>query len=224
MMADAAHVSSWRCPPPHIDPARILRVHRYRDHSKVRPIIRQAAQTAAETALGLCSPDARYVTQPIDKLDGGRLALASGITFTCSAFARHLPDAMHLLAFVMTIGPDLDANVSKLIEDDDDFQPLEALFLETAGWLAIETATKQMAAALKERYAERGWRLSLRMGPGYDYPSSNGSRRERWDLTEQRGLFAMFGADQPPVELMDSCAMKPKMSRSGVFGLSPLSR
>ncbi|MGI9464588.1 MAG: hypothetical protein ACR2OM_11640, partial [Aestuariivirgaceae bacterium] len=101
----------------------------------------------------------------------------------------------------------------------DTFEPLDALFLETAGWLTIETATKQLAKHIKGEFSAAGWRMSLRMGPGYQYRHPDGHERVSWDLTEQQQLFAMFGDDPLPVELMSSCAMKPKMSRSGVFGM-----
>lgn len=217
--APAPSLGRWSCPPPRVDAAKILRVHKYTCPDRVRPIIRDAAQKASESAASLASPIAYHASLPIDSLDGGVLRLGGGIAFTCPAFDTHLGEARRLLAFVMTIGPALDEEVIRLVHDE--FEPLDALFLETAGWLTIEAATKRMAADLKRRFAPEGWRLSLRMGPGYDYPAPRGEGRVRWDLTEQRDLFRMFGAQLLPVELMESCAMKPKMSRSGVFGMIP---
>ena len=70
--------------------------------------------------------------------------------------------------------------------------------------------------------AERdGWKMSLRMGPGYEYKLHNGGGRVRWDLEQQADLFQLFAGSPLPVELLSSCAMLPKMSRSGLFGQAP---
>ncbi len=211
-------VTSWVCPAPPIDPSRILRVHKYRDLSKIRPIIVKAAETACESAHSLAVPDARYVVSPIESLKNGRMAVSGGIEFQCEAFDRHLGDCDYLAAFVMTIGPDLDNRVISLVGEI--FEPLDALFLETAGWLTIEKATRQFSQHLQREFAAKGWNVTLRMGPGYEYPSPDGSGRVSWDLWQQRQLFDMFGDAELPVSLSQMCAMSPKMSRSGVFGLT----
>jgi hypothetical protein len=212
-------VTEWHCAPPPVDVSRLLRVHKYTDQSKVRPVIRAAAAKAVADAAKLAAPEARYVISPIKSLKEGELILEGGGRLECAAFDRHLSGCRYLLAFVMTIGPELDQTVLKLVEDV--FEPLDALFLETAGWLTIEAATKHFARHLKHEFGSQGWTLSLRMGPGYDYRTENSAGRVRWDLWQQRELFQMFKTSPLPVDLMESCAMQPKMSRSGVFGLSP---
>ena len=212
-------VHDWRCPPPPIDSARLLRIHKYTDPSKVRPIIVEAAERAISEAAQLSAPVASYVVTDIESLKDGEMRLSGGVDFSCPAFEERLAGCRQLIAFVMTLGPKLDAKTISLIEDV--FEPLDALFLETAGWLTIEAATRKLAAELRAEAAQAGWTMSLRMGPGYDYRMSNGAGRVRWDLTQQADLFKLFGEHSLPVELMSSCAMMPKMSRSGVFGLSP---
>ncbi len=218
-MTGNGRVKTWSCPPPPLDSTRLLRIHKYTDPSQVRPIILEAAERTIQEAARLSAPTARYVTSRILSLKNGELELENGVAFSCPAFDERLAGCERLIAFVMTLGPDLDAKTISLIEDE--FEPLDALFLETAGWLTIEAATRQMAAFLRRETAEEGWRMSLRMGPGYDYPQSNGDGRVRWDLAQQQALFRLFDGNPLPVTLMSSCAMMPKMSRSGVFGLSP---
>lgn len=210
-------VHTWSCPPPPVDPVRILRVHKYTDPEKVRPVIRKAAAAAAEAAAGLAQPQGKFVSDGIISIRGSRLTLSSGIEFTCPVFEEHLAGCTGFLGFVLTLGPALDNTVISLIHDR--FEPLDALFLETAGWLTIEAASKHLAQHLKAHYGAQGWQLSLRMGPGYDYRAPDGEGRVQWDLRQQRELFALFAGEALPVELMESCAMKPKMSRSGVFGM-----
>lgn len=212
-------IESWGCPPPPVDPARILRIHKYRDLSAVRPVIHEAAERAVAEAAKLSRPVSLYTIRKIESLSDGRLVLDQGVEFSCDAFDRYLSGADHLLSFVMTIGPSLDQRVLSLVNDT--FEPLDALFLETAGWLTIESATKSLAAYLKQEMSRLGYRLSLRMGPGYQYPDSSAEGRIFWDLWQQRELFSLFDGAELPITLMESCAMSPKMSRSGVFGLVP---
>jgi len=212
-------VHRWTAPPPPVDATRLLRIHKYPDPTAVRPVIREAAERMVDLAAELAAPEAHAVAVPIETLADGVLTLDSGIRFHCPAFAEHLEGATALLGFVLTIGPDLDQRVVSFLYDR--FEPLDALFLETAGWLTIEAATKRYTQELKRALAPAGWRLTLRMGPGYDYRAPEGEGRVRWDLIEQHDLFAMFGNHPLPVALLESAAMQPKMSRSGAFGMIP---
>jgi hypothetical protein len=211
-------VQEWSCPAPAVDVSRLLRVHKYTDPSKVRPVIVAAAKQAADEAYSLSAPTARYVIVEIESLKNGILTLVGGHQFECPAFDQHLENCQHLLAFVMTIGGQLDAKTLSLVEDV--FEPLDALFLETAGWLTIEAATRKLATKLRADAARSGWATSLRMGPGYEYKLHANGERVRWNLVQQQVLFQLFGDAPLPVELLSSCAMFPKMSRSGIYGLA----
>ena len=216
----SGNVQAWSGKAEQVDSTRILRVHKYRDLSKIRKIIVDAAQKASNDALELSTISASYVVKPIDYIDDAGLTLRDGTRFENPVFERHLNGCDHLLAFVITIGPDLDNRVIHLINDE--FEPLDALFLETTGWLTIETATKSFSREIKRAFAALGYGMSLRMGPGYEYALPETDKRVRWNLEEQRELFEMFANAELPVTLMTSCAMQPKMSRSGVYGLRPL--
>lgn len=216
-MVASGKVRIWSCTPPELDVARLLRIHKYTDPGKVRPVIVAAAEKAIAEAAVLSAPTARYVEADIVSLKDADLRLSGGVGFSCPAFQERLADCERLIAFVMTIGPRLDAKTLSLVEDV--FEPLDALFLETAGWLTIEAATRKLVAQLRAEAARGGWRMSLRMGPGYEYRLLNGGGRVCWDLAQQVALFRLFEGNPLPVELLSSCAMVPKMSRSGVFGL-----
>jgi hypothetical protein len=107
-----------------------------------------------------------------------------------------------------------------VIDFIEKFDLLEALFLETAGWLSIEQTTRSFVAALHRWARLSGFRVSPRMGPGYEYHVDG--RQVRWRLEDQGPLFSVFDSDPLPVRLLDSYAMLPKMSRSGLFGVSRL--
>ncbi len=216
-------VQDWNCEIVAVDPSLILRVHKYRDIKKVRKAIVRAAELASKSAASLSRICGKYIVKRIDGVETGRLTMASGGAFHCAAFDRHMRGCAYLLVFVITLGPRLDRHVAQqLIEDN--FVPLDALFLETAGWLSIESATRTFARQMKRELIKHQFGVSLRMGPGYDYSIPGRDDRARWKLEEQRTLFDLFGNTELPVSLMASCAMIPKMSRSGVFGLRPASQ
>ncbi len=114
-----------------------------------------------------------------------------------------------VMVFVLTLGPALDAESERLTAEDE---IVEALFLEMAGWLAVEQATKALALHLSDLLRDQRLGLTRRLGPGY----------ADWPLDEQAGLFALLEAAPLPVRLLESCAMIPKKSRSGLYGLCPL--
>jgi hypothetical protein len=121
-----------------------------------------------------------------------------------------------VVAFVLTLGPQLDAHVHELTGNDD---LLGALLLETAAWLCVEDATRQFTRHLRDAAAARGMRITSRLGPGYSYRI--GDSTCVWPLEEQAQLFALFAGAQLPVTLLESGAMQPRMSRSGMIGIAP---
>lgn len=173
----------------------------------------------ARRAAEIAAPQASWRRVCVASNLGGTLTLAEGTTFECEAFGRLLKGATEIVAFVITLGPAFDASVCELIEA---FEPLEALFLESAGWLAIERLSTQFGSHLRREIASDGLVLGLRMGPGYSYSVHRpDGERVMWPLEQQKELFGLFGDAALPVELMKSAAMRPKMSRSGLFAVLP---
>jgi len=194
-----------------INPERMLRVHGYRNTANLRPVIRKAAETIANLAERLIAPQVHYRRVGVRSLTGGELVLDDGVTFHNEAFSRHLGEAREVVIAIATMGPALDQEV---IAHMDRFE-----LLETGGWLGIETVSKQFGDYLRALARGHGYRVSCRMGPGYAYKVDN--REIRWDLEEQRQVFQAFEGIDLPVRLLESCAMLPKMSRSGLYGLAP---
>lgn len=199
-----------------VKPEQMLRVHRYRDLENLRPAIRKAAETIAALAERLIEPQVHYRRVGIRALAGGELALEDGVTFHNESFPRLLGESREVVIAIATLGPELDREV---VEHMNRFEPLEALFLETAGWLAIESVSKQFGDYLRALSRGNGYRVSCRIGPGYTYKV--GGRETHWPLEEQRQIFQAFVGIDLPVKLLESCAMQPKMSRTGLYGLAP---
>ena len=199
-----------------IEPDRVLRVHRYTDMNRVRPVIRKAAERAADRANAIASPRAAFLRRRILSCGEGALSLEGGASFTCAAFDRLLGPCTEVAVFVLTIGARFEEEVADLIVRDE---PVDALFLESAGWLLVERATRQFGGHLRDMLSPEGLGVTFRLGPGYDY--RHGDERVRWGLDQQAALFGVFEGAEMPVTLLDSSAMLPKMSRSGLFGIAP---
>lgn len=189
-----------------VDP--ILRFQRYRDLGQVSPVIREIAADMVRVAEDLAVPEVAFVTRTVDRVTANSATLLDGPTFSGRCFGNHLTHATDAVCFVLTLGPALDARIAEMAAGDE---LLEALFLETAGWLAVEDAVRKFRAYLTSRVRPKGLRLTPRLGPGY----------VDWPLTEQPQLFSVFEDAPLPVALSEYCVMTPKKSISGLFGLIP---
>ncbi|WP_025769746.1 hypothetical protein [Thioalkalivibrio sp. HK1] len=197
---------------------RILRLQGYREPEKVRRPIRRAAKKAADIADDITAGEAGYRRIAIESCIESRLTLASGECFECGAFPHFLHESDSVLVFALTAGSALDSAIDELMAADD---AVTALFLDSAGWLAVESITRQFVRRLRVDCEPSGLRITRRMGPGYTYRV--GQEMLSWPLEEQTKLFAALGDDASPVEVLESGAMLPKMSRSGLYGLRPRS-
>jgi len=188
----------------------LLRMQGYRDLARVRPRVRDIATKAAGLARSVAAPEAYYRRVAIRSCTPESLELDGGISFHSARFAKVFAGCGEVMAFVLTLGPAFDAESERLTAADE---IVEALFLEMAGWLAIEQATRALALHVSDQVRDQRLGLTRRLGPGY----------VDWPLDEQAGLFALFEDVALPVRLMEeSCAMIPKKSRSGLYGLRPL--
>ena len=204
----------FRAGPVDVRTDRILRIQGYRDMERVRRPIRRAADKAAGIAREIAEGEVGYRRVAIVSCSGSALELAGGERFECGAFERFLSGCESVLVFAMTAGAAIDRRIDELMAADE---PVVALLLDTAGWLAIESVTRQFSERLKAECEPAGLRSTRRMGPGYTYRV--GREMAPWGLEEQAGLFRILGEDVSPVTVLESGAMLPKMSRSGLYGL-----
>jgi len=217
MRVEHADVRYFDPAPPSVRYERILRIQGYTDLSRVRPAITHAANEMAALASSKSRPRVAYCHVPIRSLDSEGLDVEGG-RFESKAFASRLAGCLEVAPVVLSVGDGIGKEVAALADAGD---LLEAVLLETAGWLCIEDATRQFTIHLKEAAAARGCRITSRMGPGYSYRLE--AEEVTWPLEAQPVLFGLFGGAKLPVALMSSCAMQPKLSRSGLYGIAPLS-
>jgi len=191
-----------------------LRMQGYRQPEAVRRAIRMAATAAARLAEELVEPEVYYQLFDVRNCAGELLELENGSTFRCAAFEKYLSECRRIVVFIQTLGQSFDDRITQMLEADD---LLGVLFLDNAGWLAIEASSKKFVQHLKSTVRPPHHHLTRRLGPGYSYRSNKVV--SQWALTEQAALFELFKDRSIPVTLLDSCAMLPRMSRSGIYGL-----
>ena len=194
----------------------VLRIHGYRDPGRVRSDVREHAERAVSLASSLLDPIVAYRQVPVERCNGRGLVLEAGIEFESPVFAAFADGAREVIVFVLSAGSEFGPQVENFLATED---VLDALFLETAGWLAIEGATRSFARKLREVAGRQGLRTTRRLGPGYSYKTERGL--VEWGLEDQHRLFGVFGDAPLPVELLESGVMLPKLSRSGMYGLVP---
>ena len=202
-------------PEPKID--AVLKIHGYKDMEKVRRAIRAAAQTAIQVFIENTTPVVSYRIVDIQSVDDSEIVLSDDVHLKSPIFMHYLNNSRQAVAFALTVGKNIDERTIEWMEQD---QLVEALFLESAAWLGVENATKQFVLIVRNWALQHELRISRRLGPGYSYPIDG--KQVEWELHDQKSLFRLLDDDADlPVSLMESSAMLPKMSRSGLFGLIP---
>lgn len=194
--------------PPKLRLEPILRFQRYRTVEQVAVPILEVAREMIALAEKLVDPRFVFVTRSIERVTPEGLGLQGGPRFSGRCFGTHLSRAREAVCFVMTLGPALDERISEMADGDE---LLEALFLDSAGWLAIEEAVRAFRSHIATRKRGEACRLSPRLAPGY----------LDWPLTEQAQLFSGFDGISLPVRLSEHSVMTPKKSLSGLFGVIP---
>ena len=180
-----------------VRPERILRAH-YPADAPVAQEVRATAEAMAAHALEIATPVAWLRQVPVDALAVTSTTLASALR---GCFAAHL--------FLVTLGPRLDQRVTELFEAMDG---LEGLFLDTAGWLALQSGLGTVRRRLGERARAEGHRLSRRAGPGY----------LDWPIEEQPMLVGALteGAPLAGIEVLESGAILPEKTLTGLYGVT----
>ncbi len=195
----------------------MLRMQGYRDLDRVRPLIKKTAGNMARLVAQTIDAVVHYRQLRISECTDGILILEGGTVFRCDAFSKYHAASEQVVVFVLTLGKGLDEAAMDFSKQK---QLLEQLFLDTAGWVGVEAVNKQFATHIKEQVIEQGYRLTRRMAPGYTFKKDG--QNCPWALEDQKPLFALFDDTELPVAILESCAMLPRMSRTGLYGLVPV--
>ncbi len=205
---------------PNISPLKILRTHGYRSKDVIRKKILDATNKAIKILSTSSTPVGYFCIEEISHNYRNKIELKCGTTFNSDLFRERFAKSKFLVAFIITLGKEVDETIKKISNCSD--EPLGALFLENASWLALELVLRDARSKIIKFAKNNDMQIENRMAPGYTYPSKINKKRIMWELQEQKILFGLFDKESISIRLTDSCAMLPRMSRSGIFGLKKI--
>jgi hypothetical protein len=203
---EPGRIERWEPAGPRLDCWTVLRLARYRRRDEVAPAIWETARRMTARAGALVHAVAALVPVRVQAAGAGGAVLAEGVAFSGRAVGRLLADCPLAVAFALTLGPRLEAEMAALA---DRRQLLESYLLDTAGWAAIERAVRALRLDLRERLGPAGWRPTHRLAPGYG----------DWPLAEQPALLGLLAGHDLPVRLSEHGVLLPFKSITGLFGL-----
>ena len=188
---------------------QILRAH-YPDLAPVAAEVRATAAAMAVHALELAAPKGWLRQVPVRRIDDARVELGGRGMLTSAALSGVLKDSVAVQLFTVTLGPRLDERVTQLFDAKDG---LEGLFLDTAGWVVVQSALGAVRRRLAARTRADGYRLTRRVGPGY----------QDWPLEQQSIVVrALAGGEAlDGIEVLESGAILPEKTLTGLYGLIP---
>lgn len=216
-MFKSSHFEKILFSSPNISPLKILRTHGYRNKDVIKKKIFDATNQAIERLSQSSSPVGYFCIKEINKHFKNKIELKCGTSFSCDLFSERFAKSKFLVVFILTLGMGVDEKIKKISNNSN--EPLGALFLENASWLALELILREARSKIIKFAKINEMQIENRMAPGYNYPSKIKRKRIMWELEEQKILFSLFDKERISVSLTDSCTMLPRMSRSGIFGL-----
>lgn len=214
LRADSVHLFQPEALTINVD--NVLRLQGYKNLDRVRPAVRSLAEAMVNRAKPVLLPRVYYRRVAISERRADSVILANGSQFCSPAFEKYLRDCTDIVAFIVTMGSAVDKTEQELIASE---KLLEAVLLESVAWLGIEDTSRNFSLSLVDAARQSGLHLTRRMSPGYSFRVED--RKVEWPLEQQTALFELFGDVSMEVQLLPSCAMTPKMSRSSIFGLFP---
>ena len=201
---------------PKVSAFKLLRTHGYKKKDNIKKKILDSAEKALERLCNYSSPVGYFYIEEIKKKSLNSIQL-DNTSFKCEVFNEIFPDSNFLVIFIISLGKGIDRKLKTISKDIN--EPLGALFLENASWLALELILRDARSRIISFAKSKNMQIENRMAPGYSYPSKILKKRIMWELKEQENLFNLFENRNIGISLTESFTMMPRMSRSGVFGL-----
>ena len=142
----------------------------------------------------------------IDQRGNKGVTLDNGTHFTSAKLAYSLRNACSIVAFIATVGRELDLEIDRLMKEGD---YADAYVADALGSGAIEHLAENFHHRISNEIKASNLTAGLRFSPGYC----------DWDVTEQPTVFSLLDAWKIGVSLGDTFLMTPRKSISGIFGL-----
>jgi len=189
----------------HISVDELLRAQ---GNAAQRPAVRDTAQWAIAEAQRLAEPAAVWALLPVHQVDGERARVGEA-WLRVGPHTDLLAPAREALVSVVTIGPTLEAESRRLIQEGS---LLEGFMLDSAGVLALAAVGDSLRHLVEALAAQREWGVSLALAPG----SLVG-----WPVYDQKALCSLLDLAAVGVTLNSSQVLVPHKSASRMVGLGP---
>jgi len=198
-----------------VDPKRVWQRMGHRDPAQVKPRVKKAFEAIYPQALALLRPRVAYRVLELTDIDVQTHTLNTPEAhFSSSDLIRLFGHAKQLAAFVVSVGAELEAEVKRRSENNEDL--LNAYFLDVVASEALMRLIRDLRTCIQNdldtqeeaTVVTRYWYC-----PGYG----------NWDVRDQVQLFVALQneAEQVGVRLNNHCVMIPRKSYSGLFGIGP---
>ena len=122
------------------------------------------------------------------------------------AIVKHLDGCAKVICMATTVGFDIEREVTKNFERGE---YLASVLLDAAATAAVEQAADVMEKHFAATFAKDGFKMRWRFSPGYG----------DWNLTAQRELFTIAGAEQIGMRLTSALMLEPRKSVTAIIGL-----
>jgi len=170
-----------------------------------RPALIDLAEWALLEGLPLLEPSVLAETRLIKEIQHDRILLEGGGFLSGSLVQQHLASATQVCVMVCTIGSQLEAISSELM----DTEPLNALALEGLGTAAVESLANQSCSYFEDKAVMAGLHTSIPLSPGMIGWSVNPGQRQ---------IFAILDTQLIGVRLNTNDMMTPRLSLTQVLG------
>jgi len=188
-----------------IDPDDVLRFQGYKKSGEPPgPEVRALFDEALTLGRGLVEPRAVICWLPVTA-QGADTIDARGVVLTIPDVRSLWGPVDWIAAAVCTIGDGLETRVAELWAARE--LPLAAM-LDSVGSGAVESLAEHVNDLLCQEAIPLGLPVTNRVSPGYG----------RWDVSDQRALFALCPGEPIGVRLNEACFMAPVKSLSLLAG------
>ena len=190
--------------------AEVLRRQGLRKGAKVRPeigdLIRELLSSLKKSRL--LEPTAAYEYYAVRSMSGSQISMEGDRAIHGQLLPAIFPEAKELAPVVITIGPELEKQVTDYSRSGE---TLRGMILDGIGSAAVDSLVLEVLRLIDSESSSRGYQMSSPVNPGM----------AGFPLTEQWNLLGLVNADEIGVRLTSSGVLVPRKSISMVIGIGP---
>jgi len=190
-----------------VDKNEVCRYLGYGDNARaISPSVSSLIDSQIARAYGLIKPAYTCEIKAVEGVQGQKVFVEGSLVFTGKTVSYVLSDCKKVAIFLLTIGGDLDKEVSRLIRTGE---VLKATVLDAVGTGAVAATACQVEGGIEKIAGADGFQATRGYSPG----------QCEWDISEQEVIFRAVDSAVLGVRLTESMVMVPLKSLAGVIGI-----